>query len=193
MQRISSFRPSPSMIVALAALVIAMGGTAIAARSLVNGDRLIAKRSLSGDRLRSHTLTGKQIDLRKLGSVPTARNASALGGQPASGYAPARPLVYTNAALAGGWTQGANGHAPGFAIDPFGVVHLRGTLASGTEGTPAFDLPARMRPSAVVELPIYTLGETEGLLFIGTDGSVVPWGTNASAYTSLEGLTFSAG
>lgn len=95
------------MVVALLALVVAMSGTAVAASRLINGDRLIRKGSLSGNRLRKHTLTGRQIDLRKLGKVPfaaqsdlaghaytsvysvradSAKDSAALGGQPPSSY-----------------------------------------------------------------------------------------------------------
>lgn len=108
-------RPTPSMVVAIIALVLAASGSAVAATSLVGGDQLIRKDSLSGNRLRTHTITGKQIDLRKLGTVPgaevaryagvalhastadsatnattaaSAANAGALGGVAASSFAP---------------------------------------------------------------------------------------------------------
>jgi hypothetical protein len=68
-------RPSASMLVAMTALVVALSGTAVAATSLVNGDKLIKKGSLSGNRLRNHTLTGTQINLNKLGKVPSAKKA----------------------------------------------------------------------------------------------------------------------
>ena len=67
-------RPSASMLVAMTALVVASSGTAIAA-SLVNGDKLIKKHSLSGNRLRNHTITGTQVNVNKLGKVPSAKNA----------------------------------------------------------------------------------------------------------------------
>jgi hypothetical protein len=107
MKRVVQRRPSASMIVSLVALVVAMSGTAVAASRLVSGDRLIRKGTLSGNRLRKHTLTGRQINLKKLGTVPSAAvaahantavyaqkavtaenagNADALGGQPASSY-----------------------------------------------------------------------------------------------------------
>ena len=104
------------MVVATIALIIAVTGTAVATSRLVNGDTLIQKASLSGNRLRKHTLTGTQINLAKLGKVPIAKhadsatqainathartadsathassadsatNAGTLGGLPASGY-----------------------------------------------------------------------------------------------------------
>lgn len=68
-------RPSATMIVAILALVIAASGTAVAAGHLTAGDKLIKKRSLSGNRLRNGTITGTQVNLDKLGKVPSATNA----------------------------------------------------------------------------------------------------------------------
>jgi hypothetical protein len=97
-------RPSAAMVVASLALIVALTGTAVAAQQLVRGDTLIKQRSLSGNRLRNHTLTGKQINLAKLGTVPsavhataavnaghaasadTATNATQLGGSPPSAF-----------------------------------------------------------------------------------------------------------
>ena len=79
-------RPSAAMVVAVTALVVATSGTAVAASQLVNGDHLIRKNSLSGNRLHNHTLTGLQIRLSELGTVPNAKNADELGGKPASSY-----------------------------------------------------------------------------------------------------------
>jgi hypothetical protein len=79
-------RPSAAMVVAVIALVVAATGTAVAAAQRVDGDGLIEKGSLSGNRLRDHTLTGLQIKLSELGTVPKAKNADELGGKPASAY-----------------------------------------------------------------------------------------------------------
>jgi hypothetical protein len=89
MGQLARRRPSPALVVAIAALVIAASGTAFAAGRLVSGDSLIKKRSLSGDRLRNDSVSGKQIKLSSLGQVPsakTAANAEELGGHPASDY-----------------------------------------------------------------------------------------------------------
>jgi hypothetical protein len=45
----------------------------------MSGDKLIKPRSLSGNRLRHHTITGLQINLRKLGPVPRATYANRAG------------------------------------------------------------------------------------------------------------------
>jgi hypothetical protein len=79
MKRFSLRRPSPSLLISLIALVISMGGTALATTRLTDGDKLIAKHTLSGNRLRDHTLSGRQIDLSRLGKVPSATHADTAG------------------------------------------------------------------------------------------------------------------
>jgi hypothetical protein len=71
----SRVRPSAAVVVSLIALVLALSGSALAAGSLRGGDKVIAKHSLSANRLRDHTLSGKQIDVSRLGTVPSARTA----------------------------------------------------------------------------------------------------------------------
>ena len=107
------------MAIALTALVLAASGSAVAATNLVSGDKLIKKHSLSGNRLRDHAITGRQVNLSKLGKVPSARvadhantassavnalnavnaanasNASTLGGQPRAAFEPAADFVRT--------------------------------------------------------------------------------------------------
>jgi tail collar domain len=98
-------KPSAALVVAVVALAVALSGTAIAASGRVSGDKLIKKGSLSGNRLRSHTLTGKQVNVAKLGKVRSAAeadiaaeatkaanatnstNAAELGGRQPSEYA----------------------------------------------------------------------------------------------------------
>ena len=67
-------RPSPSMIIAILALVIALGGTAYAAQSINGGS--IQKQSIGGGKLKQKTLTGYQINVNKLGVVPSAKRAA---------------------------------------------------------------------------------------------------------------------
>ncbi|HET6867867.1 MAG TPA: hypothetical protein VFH80_18275 [Solirubrobacteraceae bacterium] len=96
MRQLARRRPSAAMVVAIIALVVAASGTAVAASRLVNGDSLIRKDSLSGNRLRNASVTGKEIKLSSLGEVPsakTAANAEELGGRPASAYVPGTSSV----------------------------------------------------------------------------------------------------
>ena len=98
MTKVLHRRPSAAMVVATLALIVAVSGTALAA-SQMNGDSLIKKNSLSGNRLRKHTLTGKQVNLNKLGVVPRATNAThaasadnAINAQTAQKLAAAEPV-----------------------------------------------------------------------------------------------------
>src|SRR6185312_1532155 len=81
LKRMPSGRPSPAMIVAIIALIGALGGSAVAddavdfAKSkLVNGKRL-KSRSVSGNKLKRNTIGGTEINESKLGKVPSATNA----------------------------------------------------------------------------------------------------------------------
>ena len=84
MRQLARRRPSAGVVIGVIALVVATSGTAFAAGQLVSGDSLIKKDSLSGDRLRDASVTGKKIKLSSLGTVPSAKNAQELGGHPAS-------------------------------------------------------------------------------------------------------------
>jgi hypothetical protein len=103
------------MAVSLTALVIALGGSAYAASSMLDGAKL-KNGSVTGGKLKKDTLTGKQIKESTLGTVPSALratnathastadsatnagNASALGAVPASGYVQGGGRIYTNGA-----------------------------------------------------------------------------------------------
>jgi hypothetical protein len=62
------------MVIAMIALVVALGGTAIAAQNINGG--AIKKQTIGGGKLKQKTLTGFQINTSKLGTVPSARRAS---------------------------------------------------------------------------------------------------------------------
>jgi hypothetical protein len=74
LQRLKPRRPSPAMIVAVVALIAALGGTAYAAGQ-VNGNS-IQKQSIGGGKLKKKTLTGFQINVNKLGEVPLAKRTT---------------------------------------------------------------------------------------------------------------------
>ncbi len=123
MKTILKRRPSPAMVVALIALVVASSGTAIAGASLMNGDKVIKKGSLSGNRLRSHTITGAQVNLSKLGKVPTARradlatNSALFGGK--------RVNAFVGVCTAGSVAATGVWYAPALPADPTYVAPNR--------------------------------------------------------------------
>lgn len=74
-----SRRPTPALVVALLALVVALAGTAgadpIASVARAISGKSIKKRSVAGNRLKKNTVTGKEIKESKLGKVPKAKRA----------------------------------------------------------------------------------------------------------------------
>ena len=74
MRTLQSRRPSPAMVVAVVALVVALAGTAYAAQSINGG--AIKKQTIGAGKLKHKTLTGYQINTNKLGVVPAAQRAT---------------------------------------------------------------------------------------------------------------------
>jgi hypothetical protein len=94
MNRLLSRRPSASMLVACVALFVAMGGVGYAAATIDSGD--IVNNTVRSQDLRNggvlakdikkDSLGGGRIKESKLGQVPSAADAAALGGAPAADY-----------------------------------------------------------------------------------------------------------
>jgi hypothetical protein len=74
MSTLKQRRPSPAMVVAIVALVVALAGTAYAAQTINGG--AIKKQTIGGGKLKQKTLTGFQINTNKLGVVPSAVRAT---------------------------------------------------------------------------------------------------------------------
>ena len=74
MNALRNRRPSPALIVSILALIVSLAGTAYAAGTINGG--LIRRHSISGAKLKKNTLTGIQIDNRKLGVVSRAVRAT---------------------------------------------------------------------------------------------------------------------
>ena len=74
MRTLAKRRPSPAMLVALVALIVALAGTAYAAQTINGGS--IKKQTIGAGKLKHKTLTGYQINTNKLGTVPGAKRAT---------------------------------------------------------------------------------------------------------------------
>ena len=151
MKAILRRRPSGAMVVAIIALVLAASGTAIAA-GLVSGDKLIKKGSLSGNRLRKHTLTGTQINLKKLGKVPSAKKADFAKSAGSATSA-------TNATNA---TNAAN------AANVSGITRFIKTIAASgtTEPTANSVVLDRSGPLTVFGVCYLNAGDTDGAVYL---------------------------
>lgn len=71
-------------VIATLALFVALGGTGYAALNIGSED--IRNNSIRGKDIRRGAIGGREVNERKLGAVRRARNASRLGGQPATAF-----------------------------------------------------------------------------------------------------------
>src|SRR3954454_23942956 len=73
-------RPSPALIVAIVALVVALGGTAVATkRLLITSSHQIANGAIRGKNLHAGTITGRELSHHLLVQVVSAGSAPAGG------------------------------------------------------------------------------------------------------------------
>jgi hypothetical protein len=197
--------PSPAMVVALVALVCALTGTAWAAlgKNSVGTKQLksnavttakIKKEAVTAKKVKKHTLTGQNIDLAKLGTVPSATNAtnathadSATTAGSASGLTPLEPVHFVGTPGQPPFVEASNfppdtlsPEAPGlvfrsvgFYKDHEGIVHLEGSADVKKAVMPVqviFDLPVGFRPA---EKTVLTFPNSEGEEVISIQGSNV--------------------
>lgn len=157
MKKVFGRRPSASMVVALTALVVAMSGTAVAAGSLVTGNKLIKKHSLSGNRLIYKSVTGYAIKLSKLGTVPTAKYANAANDANFASNA-------GNADKAGSATNATN------AANVAGITRFRTTIASaGTSPSTANTVTlGTSGPLTVYGVCYVSGGDTTAAIYMST-------------------------
>lgn len=202
MRFVRGLRPSPAIIVALLALAVASSSGAYAVSlAKQKGDKIIKVDSLSGDRLKTDTVTGNQIKESTLGKVPSSGKADLASHLPT--------LVWHPVTLMSPWstyqpTSPVEGGAAMYTKDAEGFVHLKGAVDSTKTADPRIGtLPVGFRPAAGAWVPLGTsrgalnpyaaamLIEKSGVMWVvNDDGSGV--GAN-NAFVSLEGVEFYAG
>lgn len=96
-------------------------------------------------------------------------------------------------AFQNGWVNwGAPNFPAGYWKDPFGFVHLRGVIKSGTVGSAAFTLPPGLWPSATAGPFIVMSNGAAGRIDVGSDGTVTPLLPSSNTWVSLHGVYFKA-
>jgi hypothetical protein len=113
-------RPSPALVVAMLALVVAMSGTAFAVTQ--NGDTLITPRTLSGDRLRLNTVTGGEITNLGWGGI-ILQNGWAVGTRHPEAAVDVQGIVHLKGVVTGNGTAATIGTLPKSAA-PTSPIYL---------------------------------------------------------------------
>jgi len=101
---------------------------------------------------------------------------------------------YTPLTLINGWTNYSTGTRAPAISNAGGIVRLQGAISSSGSSLVPFTLPVGYRPPTDVYIPTDLVGASKGRLHITAAGNVAiePYGatTTATAFTSLEGLSF---
>ncbi len=241
MHRITRRRPSPAAVISLIALFAALGGTSYAtvtkllprnsvgSAQVVNGSLQTVDLSAKARR----ALRGAKGAQGAAGSVGPAGPAGPQGPKGDTGAAgpkgdtgakgdtgpkgdtgavptPAAPIPVTS--FSSGWVTWGVGYEVSYWKDPFGVVHLTGSVRDGQVSDdftshPIFTLPPGYRPAQVQYQPI--VSTTGGQITVpggfievcaqGTclgdaaaDGEIRVYGVD-NRYVSFDGVTFRAG
>jgi hypothetical protein len=175
-------RTPATTVLAVLALVVALAGTSLAgyAAGKQSGDAVIKKKSLSGNRLKADTVTGKQVRESSLGVVPRAALADRV---PTAAFTPLVLEDFT--------AYTANGYgAPGWRKDVSGFVHLEGHVESDS-GELIATLPVGARPASRMNFVVPQNG-APAVVVLGPDG-VLSLGAGGTFNVSLDGISFYAG
>jgi hypothetical protein len=98
--------------------------------------------------------------------------------------------AWKSLSLTNGWLNYGGGfNNIGYWRDPFGVVHLRGLIKSGTIAQAACTLPVGYRPQAN-ELIVTAANGAFGFVNITSIGQVIPTAPSSNVWFSLDGITF---
>ena len=171
MGRLRPGKPSASMVVALVALVMAMGGTSYAAITLGKnsvGSKQLKKNAVTTSKIKNGAVTGKKIKLSSLGTVPSVnglkRYSKTLATAGPSSSSPTSVSLATDGpftVLGECYVSGSKTYAHtavktsqsgdalnsygATSIDPFGpsngAENVTQDYAEATTGSPAFEGP----------------------------------------------------
>ena len=217
MRRIKCKLTYANVMVTILAFIV-LGGAAYAATKLPKnsvGTKQIKNQAVTGAKIKKGTITGTNINLAKLGTVPSATNAAtASTAGTANALAPpeANRLVGTSGQPP--FLDGSSSVPPepplafqpvSFFKDHDGIVHLEGIAKLGKEENPIkgliFQLPPGYRPaSGTVDIfPTVTGEKTAVIDVVGSnvvvagknlEGDVVFGGESSAGF--LNGITFRA-
>lgn len=198
-------------VVATLALFLALGGAAFAASKLPKnsvGTKQLKKNSVTAAKVKKHTLTGNNINLEKLGKVPSASVADTANSLPPLeathivGTAGQPGFLNGSANIPG--TKGVNFPPAGFYKDHEGIVHLQGFVIVGEGKSPIegaiFTLPEGFRPAAGTSVVFPNVEDNEEISVLGSKtisegkdlSGIVYANSGNETIVALNGITFKA-
>ncbi|MCU1453589.1 MAG: hypothetical protein JWN46_1735 [Acidimicrobiales bacterium] len=94
-----------------------------------------------------------------------------------------------------GWTNAPFGTSKAAALSSWGVVHLKGAIATTAKNPVAFVLPLSLRPKTAVYVPVDLCNVNVGRLYIQPNGIVTVQAqggvfANVQCFTSLDGASY---
>ncbi len=218
MKGLLKHRSSPALVISIVALVMATVGTGFAAFKVPNNSvgktqlknnavvtNKIKKEAVTSAKVKKNSLTGADINLSKLGTVPSATSATT--ASTAQALSPPEAIHRVGAPGEPPFEAEATNFGPfgatptqsvGFYKDHEGIVHLVGLAKAGVGGA-LFRLPTGFRPAnGLVEF--FNATNSKTVLVAGTGvgeggflGGVVLGFTAAKGEpVILSGLTFRA-
>jgi len=213
MRRLKGKLSYANVMVTILAFIV-LGGAAYAATKLPKnsvGTKQIKNGAVTGIKIKKGTITGTNINLTKLGTVPSASNATtantATTASTANALSAPEALRLVGASGQPSFLDGSSNisgegaiqpQPVGFYKDHEGIVHLEGTAKAGKEGAIKgliFTLPPGYRPPSGIT-QIFELGKDEVLVF-GSNVSALGQDLSGDVYSleemaHLSGITFRA-
>jgi hypothetical protein len=216
-QRLGRYRPSAWALVAVAALGVAFGGTALAGtktkkvvlnkatvRQLARQEALKILQQKAGTLSVAAAANAKHADdaghAGTADEASRAGDASSLGGKPAGAYALGQSESFRVVGAPGqpqfenSWSNDPSTGSPAaFYKDPLGIVRLRGIIEASASGNSAFFLPPGYRPGSgeVLQFDGANTAKASSVVILST-GEVRPFCVSAGCIISLDQVSFRA-
>jgi hypothetical protein len=198
LRRLRPGLPSPAMVVAVIALIVALSGSALAASGvIIKKPSQLGKNVVTGKAVKNGSLSGSDIKVAALGTVPAATNAGHATVADRANSIPSPEAWHLvgnpgEPAFQNGWNNtGASFSTAAYFKDLEGIVHLRGSVTAGISQT-IFTLPAGYRPSGVEGFAVLANGGSPPVGSI----AILPSGTvniNSGLQPfALDGISFRA-
>jgi len=136
-----------------------------------------------------HSVTKSQVGLGNCDDTSDTNKPVSIAQQAAlDSKANKAQEAWITPTMLNGWV----GTLVGYMIDSFGFIHLRGSVASGTINTIAFNLLAPYRPAGTKYYATESTATPAGVVYVSSGGDVIIRAGN-TARISLDGINYKYG